>query len=63
MRNADSIREMLLERLHFSLKRPDMCGGELGLLSLMEYLTFIDEREDERRSKQAAAIYSVFNLT
>ena len=49
MRDAASIREMLLKRLHLCLRVPNMCGGELGLLNLMEYLTFIDERENEWR--------------
>ena len=47
MRESLAIRTFLLQRLHSCLRAPSMCGGELGVLNLMEYVTFIDEREDE----------------
>ena len=50
MKDASEIREMLIERLQISLQSPAMCGGELGILNLLEYITFIDERENEWKS-------------
>ena len=52
MKTADQIRDMLLERLALCLRVPSMCGGELGILNLMEYLCFIDDREDEWRAER-----------
>ena len=54
MKNASQIRDMLLERLLVCLRAPSMCGGELGVLNLMEYLTFIDDREDEWKAQRSA---------
>lgn len=53
MKTAVEIREFLLERLRLSLFRPGMCGGELGILNLFEYVTLIDERIDEWRQHRA----------
>ncbi len=47
MKTANEIREFLLNRLRVCLFRPSMCGGEMGILNLFEYVTFIDERSDE----------------
>ncbi|MEZ6096378.1 MAG: hypothetical protein R3C03_19475 [Pirellulaceae bacterium] len=47
MKSAAEIRTYLLARLQCALLRPGMCGGELGILNLMEYVTFIDERSME----------------
>lgn len=49
MRSAAEIREYLLARLRCALRRPGMCGSELGILNLMDYMTFIDERSGEWR--------------
>lgn len=47
MKSAPEIRDFLLARLPCVLRRPGMCGSELGILNLMEYVTFIDERTDD----------------
>ena len=52
MTTANQIRDMLLERLALCMRVPSMCGGELGILNLMEYLSFIDDREDEWRAER-----------
>lgn len=46
MKTADEIRDFLLERLRLCLFRPGICGGELGILNLFEYITFIEERRE-----------------
>ncbi len=47
MKSAPEIREFLLARLRCVLRRPSMCGGELGILNLMEYVTYVDEKTDD----------------
>lgn len=53
MKTAAEIREFLLARLRLCLFRPGLCGGELGILNLFEYLTFIDERDEEWQEYRA----------
>ena len=52
MRDANAIRNLLLERLRLCLRSPGMCGGELVILNLMEYVTFIDERESDWQAER-----------
>ena len=62
MKSAPEIREFLLARLRCVLRRPSMCGGELGILNLMEYVTFIDERTDDwMRRRKALHHRKAFN--
>ena len=47
MKTAVEIRDYLLRRLQCTLLRPSMSGGELGILNLMEYVSFIGDRSQE----------------
>jgi hypothetical protein len=47
MKNAEEIRGMLLERLRYCLRSPTSFGGEVSILSMMEFMAFVDDREDE----------------
>jgi hypothetical protein len=54
MKTAEEIRDYLLERLRLSIFKPCMCGGELGILNLFEYVTFADERSDHWQQHRKA---------